>query len=118
MEEVMRTWLRSVLDVILGRVPGKTSRPDTATRMMIDADFSLRREQRAPVAARKRERDDGYLIKPIGSLADAALFVRRVRIVNEAHEHDAEDERQLYDPMPHAWSSFPQPERLDPGSKF
>ena len=27
-----------------GQVPGKTSRLDTATRMMIDADFSLRRE--------------------------------------------------------------------------
>ena len=116
MEEVMRTWLRSVVDVILDRVPGKKSRPDTATKMMIDADFSLRREQRARVPARKRERNDGHLIKPIGSLADAALFEQLVRIVNE--EHDAEDERRLYDPMPRAWSSFPQPERLDPGSKF
>ena len=29
----MRTWLRSLLNAILGKVPGKTSRPDTATRM-------------------------------------------------------------------------------------
>jgi hypothetical protein len=44
MEEAMRAWLRSVVDAILGRIPGKTSRLDTATRMMIDADFSVRRE--------------------------------------------------------------------------
>ena len=37
----MRTWLRSLVNAFLGKVPGKTSRPDTATRMMIDADFSL-----------------------------------------------------------------------------
>jgi hypothetical protein len=41
----MRTWLRSVIDAILGRVPGKTSRLDTATRMAMDADFSDRRQQ-------------------------------------------------------------------------
>jgi hypothetical protein len=40
----MTTWLRSVINTILGRVPGKTSRLDTATRMMIDADFSLSRK--------------------------------------------------------------------------
>jgi hypothetical protein len=40
----MRIWLRSVVNAILGKVPGKTSRLDTATRMMIDADFSLRHE--------------------------------------------------------------------------
>ena len=27
----MQTWLRSVVDTMLGRVSGKTSRPDTAT---------------------------------------------------------------------------------------
>jgi hypothetical protein len=36
----MRTWLRSLVNAILGKVPGKTSRPDTATRMAVDADFS------------------------------------------------------------------------------
>ena len=40
----MPTWLRSLINAFLGKVPGKTSRLDTATRMMIDADFSLRRE--------------------------------------------------------------------------
>ena len=34
----MPTWLRSLVNAFLGRVPGKTSRLDTATRMMIDAD--------------------------------------------------------------------------------
>jgi hypothetical protein len=38
------TWLRSLVNAFLGKVPGKTSRLDTATRMMMDADFSLRRE--------------------------------------------------------------------------
>ena len=40
----MPTRLRSVVNAFLGKVPGKTSRLDTATRMMIDADFSLRYE--------------------------------------------------------------------------
>jgi hypothetical protein len=40
----MPTWLRSLVNAILGKVPGKTSRLDTATRMMIDADFILSRE--------------------------------------------------------------------------
>jgi hypothetical protein len=40
----MRTWLRSLVNAFLGKVPGKTSRLDTATRMMIDANFSLDRE--------------------------------------------------------------------------
>ena len=40
----MTAWLRLLVNAILGKVPGKTSRLDTATRMMIDADFSLRRE--------------------------------------------------------------------------
>ena len=40
----MANWLRSLINAILGKVPGKTGRLDTATRMMIDADFSLDRE--------------------------------------------------------------------------
>jgi hypothetical protein len=35
----MPIWLRSLVNAFLGKVPGKTSRVDTATRMMIDADF-------------------------------------------------------------------------------
>jgi hypothetical protein len=38
----MPRWLRSLVNAFLGKVPGKTSRLDTATRMMIDSDFSLR----------------------------------------------------------------------------
>jgi hypothetical protein len=43
-------WLRRLADAILGRVPGKVGRFDTATRMMRDADFA------APVV-RSAERD-------------------------------------------------------------
>ena len=109
----MRTW-RSVINAILGKVSGKTSRPDTASRMAMDADFSHSRT--TPGVLPSRERDDGHLFKSIGSSADAALFEQLVRIVNEAQERDAEDERRLYHPMPGAWPS--QRERLDPGSRF
>ena len=40
----MPTWLRSLVDAFLGKVPDKTSRLDTATRMARDADMSDRRE--------------------------------------------------------------------------
>lgn len=40
----MPPWLRSLVNAILGKVPGKTSRLDRATQMMIDADFGLRRD--------------------------------------------------------------------------
>ena len=40
----MPTWLRSRVNAFLGKVPGKTSRADTATRMAMDADFSDCRE--------------------------------------------------------------------------
>jgi hypothetical protein len=38
------TWRRSLTNAFLGKLPGKTSRLDTATRIMIDADLSLGRE--------------------------------------------------------------------------
>jgi hypothetical protein len=44
----MWTWLRSLVKAILGKVPGKTSRLDTATRMAMDADFSHGRERALP----------------------------------------------------------------------
>jgi hypothetical protein len=58
----MRTWLSSLTNAILGRVPGKTSRLDPPTRMLVDADFVYRYPSmpRAP----PRERDDGHLIGP------------------------------------------------------
>ena len=96
--EAMRTWFRSVVDTMVGRVPGKTSRLDTATRMVTDADFSDRHP------SMPRERDDGHLIKPIGPSADRALCGQLVRIVNEAQERDAEDERRLSDPVPGTWA--------------
>ncbi len=54
----MRAWLRSVVNAFLGKVPGKTSRLDTATRMALDADFSDRREPltRPPEPMRKADR--------------------------------------------------------------
>jgi hypothetical protein len=58
------------------------------------ADFSYRREPRPPLP-KERERDDRHLVKPIGQSADRALFEQLVRIVNEAQERDAEDERRL-----------------------
>ena len=66
----MRTWLRSLVNAVLGKVPGKTSRPDTATRMAMDADLSDRRESMPNGLRRQRERDDGHLVKPTGSSAD------------------------------------------------
>jgi len=37
---VIRARLRSLVNAILGKVPGKISRLDTATRMAMDADLS------------------------------------------------------------------------------
>ena len=91
----MRTLLRSVVNAILGRVPSKTGRPDTATRMAMDADLSYRRELSRP----RTERDDQHLLKTSDPLADIDLLEELIRIVNKAQERDAEDERRLYDPM-------------------
>ena len=88
----MRTWLRSVVDSILGKVPGKTSRPDTATRMAADADFSYHREP-TPLG---RERDDGHIVRPGRPLADVDPLEKLIRVVTEAQERDAEDERRRY----------------------
>jgi hypothetical protein len=49
----MRTWLRSVVEAILGAVPGKNGRLDKATRMAMDADSRDRHETKPP---RKSER--------------------------------------------------------------
>ena len=95
----MRTWLRSLVNAILGKVPGKTSRPDTATRMAMDADLSDRKESMPHGLRRQRERDDGHLVKPTGSSADIDPLQELFRAVSEAQERDAEDERRLYHPM-------------------
>jgi hypothetical protein len=95
----MRTWLRSVVNAILGKVPGKTSRLDTATRKAMHADFSYRSGPTPAVQRRWRERDDQHLVKSADRLADVDLLQELIRIVNEAQELDAEDERRLYDPI-------------------
>jgi hypothetical protein len=111
--QVMRAWLHSMVNAILGKVPGKTGRLDTATRMAMGADLRPHREQSAPAPPRQRGRDDEHLVKPT---EDAALFEQLVRIVNEAQERDAEDERRLYHPMRGARPSFSQRDRLDRGA--
>ena len=94
----MRTWPRSLLNAILGKVPGKISRLDTATRMAMDADFSDRQESMPHGLRRRRERDDGHLVKPTGSSADFDPVEELIRVVSQAQERDAEDERRLYHP--------------------
>jgi hypothetical protein len=95
----MRTWLRSLVNAILGKVPGKTSRLDTATRMAMDADFGDRHESMPHGLCRWHERDDRHLVKPTGSSAHIDPFEELIRVVNEAQERDAEDERRLHHPM-------------------
>jgi hypothetical protein len=107
----MPTSLRSLVKAILGKVPGKTSRLDTATRMAMHADFSARGEPTAAAQPRRRERDDRHLVKQAGPLADIDLLEELIRIVNEAQERDAEDERRLYDPMLRDRPSFFQRRR-------
>lgn len=112
----MRAWLRSVVNAVLGKVLGKTGRLDTPTHMAMDADFRYRREPKPSAAP--RERDDRHLVKPIGPSADIALFEQLVRIVNEAQDRDAEDERRLYGPVLGLSNSFSRQPHLDPGSRF
>jgi len=88
----MPTWLRSVIDAIFGRHPGKTGRLDAATRMAMDADFG--HASAPPELRRSRERDDRHLFKarapsPVDPLDEL------IRMVDEAQER-AEDERRLY----------------------
>jgi hypothetical protein len=96
---MMRTWLRSLVNAILGKVPGKTSRSDTATRMAMDADLSDRPESMPHGLRGRRERDDSHLVKPTGSSADIDPLEELIRVVSEAQERDAEDELRLYHPM-------------------
>jgi len=70
----MRIWLRSVVDAILGKVPGKTRGADIATRMAMDADFTDRRHPSTPIRWPWQERDDAHLTKPAGALADVGVL--------------------------------------------
>ena len=62
----------------------------------MDADFSDRRESMPHGPRRRRERDDGHLVKPTGSSADIDPVEELIRVVSEAQERDAEDELRLY----------------------
>jgi hypothetical protein len=70
----MLTWSRSVVDTILGKVPGKISRLDTATH---GDGRGFQRSPRVNAPRVRRERDDGRLIKPIGPSATGDQRSRR-----------------------------------------
>jgi hypothetical protein len=56
------------------------------------------------------ERDDQQLVKS-GSLEHVDPLEELIRVVNEAQERDAQDERRLYDPMLGERPPFFQPRR-------
>ena len=95
----MRTWLRSLVNAVLDKVPGKPAGPIQQLILAMDADFSDRQESMPHGLRRRRERDDGHLVKPTGSSADIDPLEELIRVVSEAQERDAEDELRLYHPM-------------------
>ena len=62
-------WLRRLADAIIGRVQGKVGRFDTATRMMMDAEFGAAR------VVRKVERDRPYADLEIDPLEELRRVV-------------------------------------------
>jgi hypothetical protein len=54
---------------------------------------------------RWRERDDRRLVKGVEHSPDVNPIEELIRIVNDAQERDAEDERRLYFPMGNARKS-------------
>ena len=92
----MRTW-RSVINAILGKVPGKTSRLEYRKPNGHGCGFQPLPNNAGVLPS--RERDDRRLVKRAGPLADVDPLEELIRIVNEAHERDTEDERRLYHPM-------------------
>jgi hypothetical protein len=58
---------------------------------------------------RWREREDQRLVKQAGPVPDVDPIEELMRVVNDAQERDAEDERQLYFPMRrYAHTSYPR----------
>ena len=110
---MIRARLRFLVNAILGKVPGKTSRLDTATRMAMDADLSDCHESMPHGLRHRRERDDGHLAKPTGPSADLDPLEALIRVVSEAQERDAEDEHGLYHSMRGDRPSFFQRRRPD-----
>src|SRR5690348_15745825 len=94
----MRIWLRQIFNATLGKVPGRAGLPDIKTRMAKDADLAYRRQSTSLGLRASPDRDNGHLVKPVGALANLGLLEELIRIVNEAQECDAEDERRLYGP--------------------
>lgn len=113
----MRTGLRSLVDAILARIPGKTSRLDTATRMMTRISASPA-SQGPPATPRGASETMDTPSSQLELLRDIQLLDELVRIVNEAQERGADDERRVYNSIPSAWPSFSRRERPDPGSRF
>ena len=68
----MRTWLRSVVNAILGK--GKSSHPDTVTRMAMDPDFSDHREPTPPELPGLGVRYDQHPVKPTGLTISAEAY--------------------------------------------
>jgi hypothetical protein len=58
-----------------------------------------------------RERDDGHLVKRAAPGTDVDPLEELVRVINEAQERDAEDERRLYHSMRGDHPSFFQRRR-------
>jgi hypothetical protein len=59
--------LRSIANAILGKVPGKPDRLDTATRMAMEAHFNDRSEPTTPIREPRRKVDrTGKLERPRG----------------------------------------------------
>jgi hypothetical protein len=86
----MQTWLRSLVDAILDRVVAKTSRPDTATCMMINRISASAASQNTP---RPPGRAYGMMTpceSRRGLLADVAFLEELTSIIREAQHRDAE----------------------------
>jgi hypothetical protein len=79
----MWTWFRSLADAFLGKVPGKSDRLDTATRMAMDADFrSLSESREEREEARKVDQID-ELVRILGDQGiEGSRHARMLRLPN------------------------------------
>jgi hypothetical protein len=73
----MGTWLRSLVDVFLGKTPGKPIRLDTPTRMAMDADFNDRGEPTTPAREPYRKVDQMAELDRILGTGNSPLGQRR-----------------------------------------
>ncbi len=63
----MLSTLRSLVNAILGKVPGKPDRLDTATRMAMDADFTAK-PKAEPKGKSQRDEREAPKVDPIEEL--------------------------------------------------